>query len=344
MKLIAAIIAWLTSTFFGIKTIAPQLPTPTGSNTAVQQIEVVAKNLDTPWEIAWLKNGDMLVTERPGRIVRVKDGHAFPVSEVKELGEGGLLGMAIQEPYIYIYKTTPKNINQVVRYQLDSDQLKDEKIIIDKIPAGANHDGGRIKFGPDNKLYVTTGETGNEQLAQNKQSLAGKILRVNPDGTELEMYSYGHRNSEGLAWDDQNNLWSTEHGRSGALSGYDELNLIKQGANYGWPTIQGDESKAEMISPIINSGPSTTWAPAGMAYLNGSIYFAGLRGQTLYEYNISSKQLTSHLSGKYGRLRAVAVGPDDFLYVSTSNKDGRGSPKDSDDQILKIDPKSLDTF
>jgi glucose/arabinose dehydrogenase len=247
--------------------------------------------------------------------------------------------MAVQDPYVYLYRTTTQNVNQVVRYELKNDQLLDEKIIVNNIPAGQNHDGGRIKFGPDGALYVTTGETGNTAFAQDKNSLAGKVLRIEND--EVKVYSYGHRNSEGLAWDKDGNLWATEHGRSGVLSGYDELNMIKPGVNYGWPNIQGDESKPDMQSPVINSGPSTTWAPAGMAYLDGSLYFAGLRGQTLYQYVIATGELKSQLSQKYGRMRAVAVGPDGFLYVSTSNKDGRGIPKEGDDQILKISPKAL---
>ncbi|MBP9782075.1 PQQ-dependent sugar dehydrogenase [Candidatus Woesebacteria bacterium] len=333
MKFIAAVIAWFVSTVFGVKSLPPvQVQVP-------DKISVVAQNLDTPWEIAWLKNGDMLVTERPGRLVRISDNHVFNISGVKESGEGGLLGLAIQEPNIYLYRTTPKNVNQVVRYELKDDQLINEKIIVDNIPAGQNHDGGRIKFGPDGALYVTTGETGKTVLAQDQNSLAGKILRIEND--EVKIYSYGHRNSEGLAWDKDGNLWATEHGRSGVLSGFDELNLIKPGANYGWPTIQGAETRTGMQTAIVNSGPNTTWAPAGMAYLNGSLFFAGLRGQTLYEYVVGSGELKTHLVEKYGRLRAVDVGPDGFLYLSTSNKDGRGLPKEGDDKIIKVDPSVL---
>jgi glucose/arabinose dehydrogenase len=207
------------------------------------------------------------------------------------------------------------------------------------LPAGQNHDGGRIAFGPDGYLYITTGETGIISLAQDKNSLAGKILRIK--NGEVEIYSIGHRNPQGLAWDTSGNLWSTEHGRSGAQSGYDELNLIVQGGNYGWPTIEGPETAQGITAPIIHSGADKTWAPAGMAFFNGKLYFAGLRGQSLYEYDLTSKKLSEYLSGEYGRLRAVVVGPDGNLYVSTSNRDGRGTPKTGDDKILKIDPKSL---
>ncbi len=312
-------------------------PAITPSQNLSAPVTVVASSLDTPWEIAFLPNGDMLVTERPGRLVRIgKDRKVIPISGVKETSEGGLLGLAYKDNHIFLYLTTVSNINQVVRYDLKDDELSNEKILVDNIPAGQNHDGGRIAFGPDGNLYITTGETGNSSLAQDKKSLAGKILRV--VNGEVEIYSYGHRNPQGLAWDNNGNLWSTEHGRSGVQSGFDELNLIKQGSNYGWPTIQGDQSKPGMEPPIINSGPTITWAPSGLAYLKGSLYFAGLRGEALYKYEIDTKKLTEHFKGTYGRLRAVVLGPDGYLYISTSNRDGRGSPRDGDDKILKIDP------
>lgn len=339
MEIIAFIVAWLTSTFFGVK--SPLSLNLANTPAPTQAISVVAEDLDTPWEIAWLENGDMLVTERPGRLVRISDNKVFTIAGVKETGEGGLLGLAVQEPFIYLYRTTPQNTNQVVRFKLLGDELTDEQVLLDAIPAGQNHDGGRLKFGPDGKLYLTTGETGDPALAQNQKSLAGKVLRMNPDGSALEIYSYGHRNSEGLAWDAGGQLWSTEHGRSGALSGYDELNLIHQGGNYGWPSIQGDEMQTGMETPVLNSGASTTWAPGGIAFLDGSLFFTGLRGATLYEYVITTKELKTHLVQMYGRLRAVGVGPDNMLYVSTSNRDGRGVPKSGDDHILRINPQSL---
>ena len=227
--------------------------------------------------------------------------------------------------------------------------LLNEEIIVDKIPGAPNHNGGRIKFGPDGFLYITTGDAQNPSQAQDKNSLAGKILRLADDGKIPDdnpfgnhVYSYGHRNPQGLTWDNQGRLWATEHGRSGILSGLDEINLIEKGKNYGWPDIQGDEIKVQMESPKIHSG-SDTWAPGGAAFLNNSIFFGGLRGQTFYEAKINGEklELKEHFKGEFGRIREVVVGSDKMLYITTSNLDGRGSPKQGDDKIIKINPSKL---
>ncbi|HWQ99627.1 MAG TPA: PQQ-dependent sugar dehydrogenase, partial [Candidatus Methylomirabilis sp.] len=203
-------------------------------------------------------------------------------------------------------------------------------------------------FGPDGKLYVTTGDAGRDRNAQDKTSLAGKILRLNDDGTVPDdnpfgtaVWSYGHRNPQGLVWDDQGRLWATEHGRSGILSGFDELNLIEKGKNYGWPAIQGDDKKEGLVTPVINSGANETWAPSGAVYVDGSVFFAGLRGETLYEARVNDTPVTlkKHLVGQYGRLRAVVLGPDGDLYLTTSNLDGRGTPVTDDDRIVRINPR-----
>lgn len=318
-------------------------------------IEVVASDLSIPWEIAFLPTGEILVTERTGNLLKIGlDKKIIKVEGVTVLGEGGLQGLALHPDFknnhwLYLYLTATVDsriINRVERYKLEDDKLADKKIILDNIPASQYHDGGRLAFGPDKKLYITTGDAGASQKAQDLNYLGGKILRLNDDGSIPEdnpyktaVYSYGHRNPQGLAWDNKNNLWSTEHGRSGISSGYDELNLIQKGGNYGWPTIQGPETKAGIITPIIQSGTSQTWAPAGMAYLNGRIFFAGLRGESLYEFNVDTKKLTAHFFKEYGRLRALILGPDGFFYLSTSNRDGRGEINDGDDKIIKINPE-----
>jgi glucose/arabinose dehydrogenase len=318
--------------------------------------QVIMTNLNIPWEIAFLPDGDMLVTERPGKLLRIAENQTvITIEGVRHVGEGGLLGLAVHPDFennnwIYLYSTSEVNgkiTNRVERYKLVNNQLSERIVIIDGIQGSTIHDGGRIRFSPDGYLYITTGDAGNENLAQDRDSLNGKILRLNDDGSIPEdnpfgtpVWTWGHRNPQGLTWDDQGQLWATEHGRSGIRSGYDELNLIEKGKNYGWPVIQGPEEKENMVSPIIQSGPNITWAPAGTEYYQGSIYFAGLRGSRLYEYQIESDNLVEHLVNEYGRLRAVSLN-NGYLYLSTSNTDGRGNPVPEDDRIVKVDPRVL---
>jgi glucose/arabinose dehydrogenase len=329
------------------------------------QATVIAENLETPWSIVFLLDDSLLVTERPGR-VRLIDSNgqlqAEPVAilkSVQEIGEGGLLGITLHPDfstnnYVYLYYTYSGSgddtFNRVVRMTYQNKQLKDEQIIVDKIPGSSNHNGGRIKFGPDGFLYIATGDAENPSQAQDINALGGKILRVTDEGQPVSnspfnnlVYSYGHRNPQGLAWDNEGRLWAPEHGRSGVLSGLDELNLIEKGKNYGWPTIQGDGTKTGMETPKLHSGSSITWAPAGATFIKNSLFFGGLRGQALYEAIINGDKITlkEHFKGQFGRIRDVVLGPDNLLYITTSNKDGRGNPTESDDKIIKIDPKKL---
>lgn len=341
------------------------IPTAEGGRD-ISRAMVITGELDTPWGIAFLPNQSMLVTERPGRVRLVdKDGKLNPlpvltIASAKEIGEGGLLGIALHPDfvtnnYVYLYYTYSgidnDTLNRVVRMNYQNQKLIDEQIIVDRIPGASNHNGGRIKFGPDHYLYISTGDAENPSQAQDTSTLRGKILRVTDEGKSPPdnpfnnfVYSYGHRNVQGLAWDTLGNLWATEHGRSGALSGFDELNLIEAGKNYGWPEIQGSETRLGLVTPRKNSGATTTWAPAGAAVIGKSFFFAGLRGQTLYEAVIEQNQVTllrEHLKGEYGRLRDVVLGPDGMLYVTTSNRDGRGTPTSSDDQIIRVNPQRL---
>lgn len=352
------------SIFFGdqIKKIEnPVSPTPVRTSTIPAQDQpvqsVVAQDLEVPWGIAFLPDESMLVTERPGR-VRLIDSQGIlrpqpiaTLSDVNATGEGGLLGIAVHPDFasnhfVYLYYTysssNDNTLNRVARYTFANNALTGQKILIDAIPGASNHDGGRIKFGPDGMLYITTGDSQEPSLAQNKSSLAGKILRLVDDG-KVEVYSYGHRNPQGLAWDDGGQLWSTEHGRSGIASGLDELNRIELGKNYGWPEIEGNETRTGMVTPVLNSGATDTWAPSGVAFYNGSLFFGGLRGQGLYEavINGSSVLLKKHFDGELGRIRDVVLGPDKMLYITTSNRDGRGSVRQNDDKILRVNPEKL---
>lgn len=321
--------------------------------------EVIIKDLQIPWTIIFIRRNEILITERAGKVKIFNLQYRrlireFLIEGVKHIGEGGLLGAAIhpnfkENNFVYLYYTTEEKgnlINRVERYILKNYELVKDKIILNNIPAGGIHNGGRIKFGPDGHLYITTGDAGNSDNSQNINSLAGKILRVGEDGSIPEdnpfgnyVYAYGIRNSQGIAWDVEGNLWAIDHGRSGIQSGLDELNLIEKGKNYGWPVIQGDEKKEGMETPITHSGEDTTWAPADLIYYNNSLFFTGLRGQAIYKYDLINKRLYVYFFQKFGRLRAITIGPDGYFYVSTSNRDGRGYPSEGDDKILKINPE-----
>lgn len=335
------------------------------SNNQGSDISIIAQKLETPWALVFLPDRSLLVTERPGRVRLIDNNNNLQVdpvaifSKVKEIGEGGLLGMTLHPDFatnnfVYLYYTYGENIgntlNRVVRMTYQNKKLHDEKIIVDKIPGSLFHNGGRIKFGPDGFLYIATGDAQNPSQAQNINALGGKILRVTDEGKPAPdnpfnnlVYSYGHRNPQGLAWNSEGQLWATEHGRSGLLSGLDELNLIEKGKNYGWPIIQGDQTKNGMETPKLNSGSFVTWAPSGAVFIKNSLFFGGLRGQTLYEAIIDQNKiiLKEHFKGQFGRIRDVVLGSDSFLYITTSNRDGRGNPSPSDDKIIKINPSDI---
>lgn len=352
---ILALVIILIALFFGYTRISNKTTAQPSIKSVEQTKEVtpilesiIAENLEVPWGMVFISNNNLLVTERKGTIRLIQDGKLLPDTvgkiNVKQIGEGGLHGIAAhpnfsENNFIYLYYTYSgdgnNTLNRVSRYIYKDKTLADEKVIVDKIPGAIFHDGGRIKFGPDGYLYITTGDALNPSSAQDKNSLAGKILRVSSDD-KVEIYSYGHRNPQGITWDDKGQLWEVEHGQSAQ----DEINKIEMGKNYGWPTIRGDETKEALINPILHSG-SDTWAPGGAAFFEDSILYGGLRGNSLFEYVIETKELKTHFKGQFGRIRDVILGPDKMLYITTSNKDGRGNPDLTDDKIIKINPALL---
>lgn len=333
------------------------------------EIQIVAENLYVPWAIDISNEGKLYFTERSGSIRIIENGrlNTQPLitfsSPFISSGEGGLMGIALdpdylQNHYIYVMHTYLEGnqiYNRVVRLIERNNRANIDKILIDRIPGGQIHNGGRIKIGPDNKLYITTGDAGNSILAQDASSTAGKILRIELDGSipvdnpisNSPIYSLGHRNTQGLAWNSNNILYASEHGQTA----HDEINIIKPGANYGWPLVQGDETSNEITiqKPLIHSGEKT-WAPSGIAFINqrqdqGKLLVATLRGEQLLAISLNGKGTVikgteSWLRNEYGRLREVIQGNDGSIYITTSNRDGRGNPNIADDRIIRLIPKS----
>lgn len=324
----------------------------------VEVVRTVADGLDSPWGLAPLPGGGLLVSSRDsGTITRVdeKTGKKTLLGEVPGVsaaGEGGLLGIAVGPEYasdhmVYAYFTSASD-NRVVRMQYNPEkpaggQLGAPDTIVRGIPKGTNHNGGRLAFGPDKLLYATTGERYEGELAQDKKSLGGKILRMTPDGEPAPgnpfgnslVYSYGHRNVQGLAWDSEQRLWASEFGQST----WDELNRIEPGGNYGWPDVEGKEGKDGFIDPVEQWRVEDA-SPSGIAIAEGSVWMAGLRGERLWRIPLKGAEAAADpqdfLSGEYGRLRTVVSAGGDRLWLTTSETDGRGSPEKSDDKILEL--------
>ena len=317
-------------------------------------IGTVAKNLAVPWGIAFLSDRTALVTERDtGRVYRIGNGKVTRVGEVSQArsdNEAGLLGVAISPTFdtdhrVFFYASTADD-NRVLRTTYEDGRLGTMTPILTGIPNADHHDGGRMIFGPDKMLYVSTGEAGQPDLAQDKGSLGGKILRITQDGKAppgnpfgTPVWSYGHRNVQGLAFvGDQ--LWASEFGDQT----WDELNKIEKGKNYGWPEQEGRDTSGGGEPTYVD--PQVQWStddasPSGLAFVGGRLWLGALNGERLWRVDVSGQQATAdkaYFIGKYGRMRTVVAAPDGNLWVTTSNKDGRGSPAATDDRILLVRP------
>ncbi len=323
------------------------------------KVETVVDNLKIPWELVFAPDGRIFFTERDGNLWVIENESmelvaTFPASHTSE---GGLLGLALdpefeKNNFLYLYQTYfdfELHHNKVVRYTVSNNQLTDEQTLIDKIPGAVWHDGGRIKFGPDEKIYITTGDSTNANLSQKIDSLAGKILRINADGTipsdnpfeSSPVFSYGHRNPQGIDWNENGILVSSEHGPSGEKGyAHDEINVIEPGKNYGWPVIVGDSNNLEYTNPILHSG-DVTWAPSGLLYYDsdkipewkGMFLVAALRGQhvMVMDLDLENNRVNSVekiFQDEYGRLRDLVQSPDGDVFVLTSNGDN--------DKILRV--------
>jgi glucose/arabinose dehydrogenase len=332
----------------------PQGGDDDGDGDGPEAVGTLVDLLEVPWGVDFLPDGAAVVTERmTGRVLQVTpDGTLSRLGAITATvpqGEAGLLGVAVSPDFasdrtLFFYLTSSSD-NRVVKAELDGTELGEPTVVLDGIPAGFVHDGGRIAFGPDGYLYVTTGETGDPELAQDPDSLAGKILRITADGEPAPgnpdpaspVWSLGHRNVQGLAWDDEGRLWASEFGDST----WDELNLVEKGGNYGWPEVEGTGGGSEFVDPAL-VWPVEEASPSGLAYADGHLWMAGLRGQRLWRIRVSedgrASQPTAFFTDDYGRLRTVVTSPDGELWVTTSNQDGRGEPTPADDRIIVIRP------
>lgn len=323
---------------------------------STREIKVLANKLQIPWSIA--KIGDTFyMSERTGTIVKYSGGSKIrqKVNLKKPLAqaaEAGLLGFVLSPDFhkdteafaYYTYKDESGQFNRIVTLNLEGNEWREEKLLLDKIPSGDFHHGGRLKIGPDGLLYATTGDAAkNPEIAQDIQSLGGKILRLNLDGSvpsdnpfpNSYIYSYGHRNPQGLTWAPDGTLYASEHG----ASAHDEINRIEAGKNYGWPVIQGGAVKEGMETPLFQSGADMTWAPSGMAYHNGKIYVATLRGNVVRVFDPQSGETKEVITG-LGRIRDVFI-EGNTLYFFSNNTDGRGNPDENDDKLYTVELEDL---
>jgi glucose/arabinose dehydrogenase len=381
-------IAWLTGGVLGLALIAqttmpgcdqqPTSPTPAPPATSAVtfttqdgvrvQADAIVSSLEIPWAMAFAPDGRLFVAERPGRVRIVNPATstsevALTLDDVFRQGEAGLLGLALAPDFattrlVYLYYTAAEGngaVNRIARYREAGGRLAERAVLVDNIPAATIHDGGRLRFGPDGLLYATAGDAANSALAQDAASLAGKFLRIERDGTSPRgnpfgspVFSWGHRNPQGFDWHPvTGEIWASEHGNSGN----DEINVIRAGVNYGWPTIEGAETFPNMEPPVTSFSPSI--APSGAAFYQGTrfpqfvgnLFVGTLRGTHLLRLVVDAQgrrvaRQERLLDGAFGRLRDVAVGPDGYIYICTNNRDGRGSPAAADDRIIRLSPAS----
>ncbi|MDH3493841.1 MAG: PQQ-dependent sugar dehydrogenase [Acidobacteriota bacterium] len=378
---------WIAILFLSIAIVGQTLDDddlPSPASIPGLKVETVASGLEVPWSIVFPDSKTIVFSERPGRVRIISEGRLSEIpllilENIDDSGENGLMGMALHPEFVsnsyiylaYVYRQRDDKFVRVARYRYSTDKLRDPKTIIERIPARKFHAGTRIGFGPDKKLYITTGDASRQKNAQRLDSLSGKTLRLNDDGTipednpfygmegkRGEIWSYGHRNAQGLAWQPGTGLmFQTEHGPSlidgvslfKKRTGGDEFNIVERGRNYGWAKISHKGTRKGMVSPLIEYSPAM--APgSGMFYngtafpgFRGNFFFGALKGRSIVRIILEGRKPVAQqilFHNEYGRIREVAEGPDGSIYFSTSNRDGRGKPSNEDDRIMRIVPHS----
>lgn len=327
-------------------------------------VQTLATGLQIPWSLAFTPDGRLFIAERPGRVRIVQNGQLLPepaltLPDAFTTGESGILGMAVHpafasNQFVYLTYTAigPRGpVARLMRFREAGNRLAEGVVLLDDVPAANIHNGSRVRFGPDGRLYVTFGDVAVPSVAQDVAALNGKILRLNDDGTSAQgnrfsspVYSFGHRNPQGIDWHPvTGDLWATEHGQTNN----DEVNVIDNGLNYGWPVIEANATHPDMVAPIVFYVPAV--APSGASFYTGTripafrnqLFVATLRGMALLRLTIDGRRVTAQerlVETRYGRLRDVVTGPDGYLYFCTSNRDGRTTPVAEDDRVLRVIP------